>query len=63
MLHCLLYHQAITWTNDDLFTIGAAGTSPREPHTLAWGPSCSHTKIFQLEQERLKLDEKITDSL
>ena len=37
--------------------------SPREPHSLEWGPSCSHRKSFQLERERLKLDEKMTDSL
>ena len=39
------------------------GASPREPHTLAWGSSSSHTKIFRVEPARLKTREKITESL
>ena len=35
---------------------------PTEPHALAWGPTNFHTKIFQLERHRLKIDEKIIDS-
>ena len=31
---------------------------PTEPHALAWGPTNIHTKIFQLERHRLKIDEK-----
>ena len=29
-------------------------TSPREPYTLVWGPSSSHTKIFRVQRARLK---------
>ena len=30
---------------------------------MAWGPTNFHTEIFQLERHRLKIDEKIIDSL
>ena len=40
-----------------------SATSPREPHSLEWGPSSFHTKIFRVERTRLKTGEKITDSL
>ena len=36
---------------------------PTEPHALAWGLTNFHTKIFQLERHRLKISEKIIDSL
>ena len=36
---------------------------PTEPHSLAWGSTNFHTKIFQLEHHRLKMDAKIIDSL
>ena len=31
---------------------------PTGPHALAWGSTCFHTKIFQLECHRLKIDKK-----
>ena len=40
-------------------TINMYFLSPREPHALVWGPSCSHTKIFRIERTRLKTGEKL----
>ena len=38
-------------------------SKPTEAHARTWGPTNLHTKIFQLKRHRLKIDEKIIDSL
>ena len=52
-----------SWNNPTEPHALAWGHRPMEPHILAWGPTNLHTKNFQLECQRLKINDKMMNSL
>ena len=53
------------WQSCNMFSIEYINTSltVTPGNVLAWGPSYFRTKIFRVEQARLKINDKIADSL
>ena len=60
---CSISHKIFTWVCLTLFCFSYTNIRPMEPRALAWDPTNFHTKSFQLERHRLKIDEKIINSL